>query len=85
MGKRLSELYGMDIFTQKAQYIGKVEDVILNVDKGEVMRICLESFRGAGISRDMVNDVLQDRSISYDDVIEVGDIIIVQKGPAIKK
>jgi sporulation protein YlmC with PRC-barrel domain len=81
MGKRLSELYGMDIYTQKAQYVGKVEDVILNLDKGEVMRLCLQSFRGGGLSSDDVRKVLQEDSISYDDVIEVGDIIIVQKAP----
>jgi len=85
MGKRLSELYGMDIYTQKAQYVGKVEDVILNVDKGEVMRLCLQSFRGGGLSRDDINRVLQEESVSYDEVIEVGDIILVQKAPSPKK
>ena len=85
MGTRLSELYGMDIYTSKAQYVGKVEDVILNVDKGEVMRLCLQSFRGSGLTRDDVNRVLQDESISYDDVVEVGDIIIVSKAPVFKK
>ena len=81
MGKRLSELYGMDIYTVKAQYVGKVEDVILNLDKGEVMRLCLKSFRGGGISSDDVRKVLQEDSISYDDVVEVGDIILIQKAP----
>ncbi|MBU0763008.1 MAG: PRC-barrel domain-containing protein [Candidatus Altiarchaeota archaeon] len=84
MSKRLSELYGMDIYTQKAQYIGRVEDVILNVDKGEVMRLCLQSFRGGSLTPDDINRVLQEESISYDEVVEVGDIIIVQKGPVIK-
>jgi sporulation protein YlmC with PRC-barrel domain len=85
MGKRLSELYGMDIYTVKAQYVGKVEDVILNLDKGEVMRLCLKSFRGGGISSDDVRKVLQEDSISYDDVVEVGDIILIQKAPAAPK
>ncbi len=85
MGKRLSELYGMDIYTQKAQYVGKVEDVILNLDKGEVMRLCLKSFKGGGLSNEDVRKVLQEDSISYDDVVEVGDIIIIQKAPASPK
>jgi len=85
MAKRLSELYGMDIYTTKAQYIGKVEDVILNLDKGEVMRLCLQSFRGGGLSSDDVRRVLQEDSISYDDVVEVGDIILVQKAPGSSK
>ena len=84
MGKRLSEFYGMDIYTQKAQYVGKVEDVILNVDKGEVMRLCLHSFKGSGLSRDDINRVLQDESVSYDEVLEVADIVLVQKAPSRK-
>lgn len=71
----------MDIYTTKAQFIGQVEDVILNVDKGEIMRLCLRSFKGAGLTRDDINQVLQAESISYDDVVEVGDIVLVQKGP----
>ena len=85
MSKRLSELYGMDIYTQKAQYVGKVEDVILNLDKGEVMRLSMKSFRGGGLLSDEVRRVLQDESVSYDEVGEVGDIIIVQKAPTPKK
>jgi sporulation protein YlmC with PRC-barrel domain len=75
----------MDIYTQKAQYIGKVEDVILNLDKGEVMRLCFKSFRGGNLSSEEVRRVLQEESVSYDDVVEVGDIILVSKLPATKK
>jgi sporulation protein YlmC with PRC-barrel domain len=81
MSKRLSELYGMDIYTQKAMYVGKVEDVILNLDKGEIMRLCLKSFRGGGLSSEDVRKVLAEDSVSYDEVVEVGDIILVQKPP----
>jgi sporulation protein YlmC with PRC-barrel domain len=81
MSKRLSELYGMEIYTQKAMHVGTVEDVILNLDKGEVMRLCLKSFRGGGLSSDDIRQVLQEDSISYEDVVEVGDIILVSKLP----
>jgi len=85
MGKRLSELYGMDIYTIKAQYVGQVQDVILNLDKGEVMTLCLKSFRGGGLASEEVRKVLQEDSISYDEVVEVGDIILVQKPPSAAK
>ena len=52
MGTRLSELYGMDIYSQKAQFVGTVKDVILNLDKGEVMRLCLESLKGSVLSNE---------------------------------
>ena len=82
MSKRLSELYGMDIYTQKAEYVGKVEDVILNLDKGEVMRLSLKAFKGGSLSSEEGRRVLQEESISYDDVVEVGDIILASKTPS---
>lgn len=85
MSKRLSELYGMDIYTQKAGYVGKVQDIILNLDKGEIMRLSLKPFKGASLSSDEVKSILQGESLPFDEVVEVGDIIIVQKGPTATK
>lgn len=81
MSKRVSELYGMDMYTQKGQYVGKVADVILNIEKGEVMRLSLQAFKGGTIPGDEVKKIIQSESVGYDEVVEVGDIIIVQKGP----
>ncbi|MBD3388699.1 MAG: hypothetical protein GF416_06495 [Candidatus Altiarchaeales archaeon] len=85
MSKRLSELYGMDIYTTKAQYIGEVKDVILNLDKGEVMQLCLSSLRGGEVMGEDVRRIIQEESISYDEVAEVGDIVLVQKAPPVQK
>lgn len=82
MSKRLSEFYGMDIYTLKANYIGKVEDVILNLEKGEIMRLSLRPFKGGQLPSEEVKKILQGESIGYDEVSEVGDIILVQKAPA---
>lgn len=85
MSKRVSELYGIDIYTQKAQYVGKVEDVILNLEKGEVMRLSLRPFKGTSVSPEEVKKILQSESLSYDDVAEVGDIILIHKTPTTPK
>jgi len=85
MSKRLSELYGMDIYTQKAMYVGKVEDVILNLEKGEVMRLSLRPFKGGQLPSEEVKKILKSESISYEDVLEVGDIIIVSKPPGVSE
>ncbi len=85
MSKRLSELYGMEIYTLKAQHVGRVEDVILNLEEGEVMRLSLRTFRGARLPSDEVRRILTEDSISYDDVVEVGDIILVEKQPVMSK
>jgi len=82
MSKRLSELYGLTIYTNKGQYVGRVEDIVVNIEKGEVMCLCLKSFKSMREGGDEIRRVLKEESISYDDVIEVGDIVLVNKMPA---
>lgn len=81
MSKKLSELYGMDIYTRRAEYVGKVEDVILNLETGEVMRLCLSSFKAKTLPDNEVKRILQTESIGYSDVIEVGDVVLSKKNP----
>lgn len=81
MSKRLSELYGMDIFTEKAEHIGRVADVILNLDKGEVMQLSLKSFKSDAVTGIDIRKVLQDESIAFEDVTRIGDIIICKRNP----
>lgn len=78
MVKRLSELYGMDMYTRSGKYVGRVEDVILNLERGEVMRLSLRSFKG-DISADNGKKILQDETIGYNEVEAVDDIILCQK------
>lgn len=81
MSKRLSELYGMDIYTEKAEHVGRVEDVILNLENGEVMRLSLKSFKARTLPSDDVRRIIQEESIGYNDVVRVGDIILCKKNP----
>ena len=81
MTKRLSELYGMDIFTKKAEHIGRVGDVILNLEKGEVMQLSLRSFKSGEIGGFDIRKVLQEESIPFEEVSRIGDIIICDKDP----
>jgi sporulation protein YlmC with PRC-barrel domain len=39
MAVRLSQMYGMDIYSEDAGYVGKVNDMILNMESGEVVRL----------------------------------------------
>ena len=81
MSKRLSQLYGMDVYTEKAERVGRVEDVILNLEKGEVMRLSLKSFKARTLPSDDVRKIIQEESIGYNDVVRAGDIIICRKNP----
>ena len=81
MSMRVSQLYGRDIFTDKAEYVGKVEDVILNLEGGEVMRLTLRAFRSETLPPEEVRKVITEESIGYNDIERVGDIIISKKNP----
>lgn len=77
MSIRISRLYGMDIYTDDAGYIGKVNDVILNLEKGDVVRITTEPLRT--ISKDEAKKVLREKSILYRNVRSVRDIMLVSR------
>ena len=67
----------MDIYTDEAGYIGKVNDVILNLEKGEVVRLTTETLKA--VSREEAAKVLKDKSILYRNVRSAGDILLVSK------
>jgi sporulation protein YlmC with PRC-barrel domain len=79
MSKRLSEIYGMDIYTEKAEYVGQVRDIILNLEKGDIMQLSLRPLRGE-IGLD-IRRALQQETIPYNEIHKVGDIIICKKNP----
>ena len=85
MSKRLSELYGMDIFTEKAEYVGQIGDVILNLNKGEVMQLSLKPFRSGALEGTDIRKVLQEESIPFDEITRIGDIILCRKNPRTEK
>ncbi|MEK6954837.1 MAG: PRC-barrel domain-containing protein [Candidatus Micrarchaeota archaeon] len=75
MTVKLSQLIGMDIYTDNAQFVGKVYDVILDLQKGEVVRLTLEPIKVA--SKDEAKRVFRDKTIMYRSVKAVEKIIIV--------
>ncbi len=80
MSKRLSQIYGMDIYTEKAEYVGKVEDIVLNIEKGEIMQLSLRPLKGGAAGMD-IRRVLQEETVPYNEILKVGDIIICKKNP----
>jgi sporulation protein YlmC with PRC-barrel domain len=82
MTKRISSLYGMDVFSLKGEYVGKVQDVILNLEKGSIMSMCLKPFRESSTDSAEVKRILKEESISYDNVSTVGEVVLVKTKPA---
>ncbi|MBN2518153.1 MAG: PRC-barrel domain-containing protein [Candidatus Altiarchaeota archaeon] len=78
MSVKISELYGTEVYTSKAKHVGKVEDIILNLQKGEIMRLTLSPLKSGFLSKAKVEEILKENSIGYNDVEQVGDIILVK-------
>lgn len=77
MSIRMSNLYGMDIFSDGGKYLGKVFDIIVDVEKGEVVRVTLESIHAA--SREEAQRIIKEKTILYRNVKSVEDVIVVSK------
>lgn len=75
MTVKLSQLIGMDIYTDNAQFVGKVYDVILDLQKGEVVRLTLEPIKVA--SKEEAKRVFREKTVMYRSVKAVEKIIIV--------
>jgi sporulation protein YlmC with PRC-barrel domain len=78
MGVMLSRMYGMDIYSVDAGYIGKVNDIILNLESGEVVRLTTNPIREmqSSSAKAMIskNSVLFKRVKSVQDIVLVGGL-----------
>ncbi len=81
MSRKLSGLYGLDIYTEKAGYVGKVEDVIINIERGEIMWLSLKSFKNKPLLNEDIKQILRESSIPYTEVVQAGDIVICKRNP----
>ncbi|MCK4327209.1 MAG: PRC-barrel domain-containing protein [Candidatus Diapherotrites archaeon] len=71
----ISELYGIDIYSEGAKYVGKVNDIILNLETGKIVRLTTEPLRS--VSKEKAKEVLKEKSVLYKNVSAVGDIVIL--------
>lgn len=71
---KLSELYRMDIYSDAGQYLGEVQDVIVDLEKGEVSRLLMIPWKTA---KGEVKIVLRQKSILYKSVKNVEDVVLV--------
>ena len=79
MGTKLSRLYGMDIFSDSGRFIGNAQDFIIDLEVGELSRILLEQLPS---SKEAARESLRGKSILYNNVKSVEDVIVVSKAPA---
>ncbi len=64
---RTSKYYGLKIYNDKAEYVGIVNDVVLEFTKGEIFGLAVGQEQG-----------VENVAIPYADVISVNDIVLVK-------
>ena len=77
MTVRASKMYGMSIYDESGEYIGKAYDLILNYETGEIVRITTEPLKSISFTKSEVTKTLQKKSIMYKRVKSVKDIIVI--------
>lgn len=75
MTMELSKMFGMDIYTVDAEYVGKAYDFVIDLEQGRVSKITLEPFKVR--SKKEALAILKKKSIPYETVVAVKDIILV--------
>ena len=77
MTMKLSRLYGMDIYSDGGRYLGRAQDFIVDLEKGDVIRITMEPL--SAMSKDEAKRIIKDKSVLYKNVKSVEDVIVVSK------
>jgi len=67
----------MDIYNDEGKFLGKVQEVVVDLEKGEVVRILTEPL--SSISKEDAKRVLRDKSVLYKYVKSVEDVVMVSK------
>ncbi|MCX8197439.1 MAG: PRC-barrel domain-containing protein [Candidatus Micrarchaeota archaeon] len=75
---KVSKIYGMDIYTDGGKFLGRVQEVLLDLEKGEVIRLTMEPLNS--VSKEEAKRILRDRSVLYKSVKSIEDVVVVSKG-----
>ena len=80
MVMKVSKIYGMDIYTDGGKFLGRVQEILLDLERGEVIRLTMEPLNS--VSKDEAKRILRDKSVLYKSVKSVEDVVVVTKGAA---
>lgn len=82
MSVRLSELFGMDIYTVEAERKGKIFDLVINLEKGRIETITTEPLKAR--SKAEAKKIISEKSIPYSRVISAKDIVLISTKTEVK-
>ncbi len=72
---RLSEFFGMDIYTVNGERKGKVFDLVINLEKGKIETMTTEALKAR--NKKEAKKIISEKSIPYRRVKSARDIIVV--------
>ncbi|MFH0969871.1 MAG: PRC-barrel domain-containing protein [Candidatus Diapherotrites archaeon] len=75
MTVRLSKLFGMDIYTDNAEYKGKVFDLVINLEKGKIETMTTEPLKVR--TKLEARKIISEKSIPYQNILSAKDILLV--------
>ncbi|MCX8162956.1 MAG: PRC-barrel domain-containing protein [Candidatus Micrarchaeota archaeon] len=75
MGIRVSRIYGMDIYTDAGKYLGRVQDILIDLEQGKIIRLTMEPL--VNISKEEAKRILKEKSVLYSSVKNVEDVVVV--------
>ncbi|WP_423792350.1 PRC-barrel domain-containing protein [Methanocaldococcus indicus] len=77
MAIRVSDIIGKEVYTTKALYVGKVYDVMVDLDKGAISGLVLTNI-SRGCLANLVSDPTKKVVIPYSLVSAIGNIILIK-------
>lgn len=69
----ITSLFGLEVYTQKGIFVGRVDDVVLNPEQGEVSGLAL-----GDLNKDLFEQKRKGVIIPYRWITAIGDIIIMR-------
>jgi sporulation protein YlmC with PRC-barrel domain len=73
MHAEITSLLGLEVYTQKAVFVGRVDDIVLNPEQGEVSGLAL-----GDLNKDLFDQKSKGIIIPYRWITAIGDIIIMR-------
>lgn len=73
MNAEITSLLGLEVYTQKGVFVGRVDDIVLNPEQGAVSGQAL-----GDVNRDLFDQKSKGIIIPYRWVTAIGDIIIMR-------
>ena len=77
MSVKVSKIYGMDIYTDGGKFLGRVQDILIDLEQGKIVRVVMEPL--ANVSKEEAKRILKEKSVLYSSVKSVEDVIMVGK------